>query len=323
MPAQERHKTDYVGVYYIWGKHIVTGKPERIFYITYRKNGKLISEKAGRASQDMTPARANTLRSKKISGKEPTNAEKRQAEQAEKVKEDQKWTLERLWGAYKEAKPDLKGWKTGTYDSQWSHLGGFEKKEPSEITALDVKRLSNELMKCKSPQTVKHVLKLLRIVCNFGVTHGLCQGLSFKIEMPPVDNAKTEDLNPAMLRKLLDVISKDAHPHAGPMMLLALYTGMRRGELFRLRWSEIDFDRGFLHIANPKGGVSQTIPLNNSASQLMTNHKRGVKSPFVFPGRKGEQRTHINKAVNRIKTAAGLPKDFRPLHGKTQHDILM
>ena len=38
-------------------------------------------------------------------------------------------------------------------------------------------------------------------------------------------------------------------------------------------------------------------------------------SVYVFPGKNGEQRTDINKAVNEIKTAAGLPKDFRPLHG--------
>jgi integrase len=38
-------------------------------------------------------------------------------------------------------------------------------------------------------------------------------------------------------------------------------------------------------------------------------------SPYVFPGRGGNQRTDINKQVTRIKEAAGLPKDFRALHG--------
>jgi len=316
MPAQKRHKTDYVGVYYIWGKHLVTGKPEKIFYITYRKNGKLISEKAGRASQDMTPARANRQRSDKISGKVPTNAEKRLMEQAEKTKETQKWTLEKLWDAYKKAKPELKGWKTGTYDSQWSHLRDcFGKKEPFEITPLDVDRLHNKLIKTKSSQTVKHILKLLRILCNFAKDHGLSNGLSFKIKMPTVDNSKTEDLSPAMLNKLLDAIQKDDHPQAGVMMLMALYTGMRRGEMFRLCWDDVDFDRGFIKIINPKSGISQKIPLNEACRNLLKDHKRIEKSPFVFPGRKGEQATDITKAVNKIKSAAGLPKDFRPLHG--------
>ncbi|HAR49061.1 MAG TPA: hypothetical protein DCR81_02945 [Smithella sp.] len=46
------------------------------------------------------------------------------------------------------------------------------------------------------------------------------------------------------------------------MMKLALYTGMRRGEMFNLKWSDVDFQRGFISIRNPKGGVGQKIPLN-------------------------------------------------------------
>ena len=45
MPAQKRNKTAYAGVYFIWGTHRVSRKPEKIYYITYRKKGKLIDEK--------------------------------------------------------------------------------------------------------------------------------------------------------------------------------------------------------------------------------------------------------------------------------------
>ncbi len=83
MPAQERIKTDYPGVYYIMGKAIATGKPEKIYYIDYRKDGKRIQEKAGRQFQhDMTPAKAARLRTNKIEGRELSNAEKRAAEEA-------------------------------------------------------------------------------------------------------------------------------------------------------------------------------------------------------------------------------------------------
>jgi len=47
---------------------------------------------------------------------------------------------------------------------------------------------------------------------------------------------------------------------------------------------------------------------------LLENHPK-TRSPYVFPGRGGRQLINISKAVNKIKTAAGLPKDFRPLHG--------
>jgi integrase len=129
-----------------------------------------------------------------------------------------------------------------------------------------------------------------------------------------VDNEKTEDLTEEQLKRLLKAIAEDNHPHAGPMMKLVLFSGMRRGELFRLKWKHVDFDRGFITIRNPKGGKSQKIPLNDGARETLLNHIK-TDSPYVFPGRGGRQRTDINKEVNRIKKAAGLPKDFRPLHG--------
>jgi integrase len=57
------------------------------------------------------------------------------------------------------------------------------------------------------------------------------------------------------------------------------------------------------------------IPLNQAARDVIENHPRDDTSPFVFPGRGGRQRTDIKRPVNRIKARAGLPKDFRPLHG--------
>jgi integrase len=97
-------------------------------------------------------------------------------------------------------------------------------------------------------------------------------------------------------------------------MKMVLFTGMRRSELFKLQWDHIDFERGFILIVNPKGGVDQKIPLNDAARSLLYQHPRS-QSAYVFPGRGGRQRTDINKQVNRIKAAAGLPKGFRALHG--------
>jgi integrase len=95
---------------------------------------------------------------------------------------------------------------------------------------------------------------------------------------------------------------------------MALFTGMRRGELFKLKWDDVDFDRGFIHIRTPKGGKDQTIPLNQSAREVLEHHPKS-DSPFVFPGRGGKQRTEIRRPIDRIRQAAELPKDFRPLHG--------
>ncbi len=113
---------------------------------------------------------------------------------------------------------------------------------------------------------------------------------------------------------LLKAIEKDTNIQAANMMKMALFTGMRRGEMFKLKWKDIDFNRGFINIKDPKGGPDQKIPLNDAARELLKSHPR-TRSQFVFPGRGGRQRTDIKHQVNRIKDDAGLPEDFRALHG--------
>ena len=307
MPARKRIKTNYPGVYYVESKAIGSSKIEKIYYIMYRRDGKLIEEKAGRQYQDdMTPARASKIRTNRIEGKQLPNT-------AQREKEKGKWTIDRLWKEYKLQKADLKGLRQDKNRYKLYLETPFSSKEPGEIIQLDIDRLRIKLLKTKSPQTVKHILALLRRIVNFGFSKGLCPTLPFKIEIPKVDNCKTDDLNPDQLSALLKTIKKSSHIIAANMMLTALYTGMRRGEMFKLQWEDIDFDRGFIHLRDPKGKVNQKIPLNSAARQVFQNMPKS--SIYVFPGGNGKRRTDVNKAVNEIKTAAGLPKDFRPLHG--------
>ncbi|MBF0232264.1 MAG: tyrosine-type recombinase/integrase [Desulfamplus sp.] len=55
------------------------------------------------------------------------------------------------------------------------------------------------------------------------------------------------------------------------------------------------------------------IPLNAQARAILESHIK-MNSVFVFPGKGGNQRTNIQKAVDKIKAAAELPKEKRPLH---------
>ena len=78
MPKQKRHKTNYPGVYYIYGRGLKQGTKEKVYYIHFRKNGKLVEEKVGRQFQDkMTPSRASRIRNQKIKGKLPLNRDQK------------------------------------------------------------------------------------------------------------------------------------------------------------------------------------------------------------------------------------------------------
>ena len=315
MPATKRDKTRYPGVYYVIGKAVGTGKRERIYYIRYRKNGKQVEEKAGRQFQDdMTPARAANLRSERIGGKVLSNSERRAEEEALKAAEAGRWTIDRLWGEYRAQRKPGKGLTVDANRYKLHLKASFGGKEPHELVKLDVDRLRIKLLRKKSPQTVAHVLNLLTWIINFGVSSGLCKGLYFKIKKPTVDNIKTEDLNPDQLKALLDAIDADSNQDVANMMRLALYSGMRRNEMFNLKWSDVDFNRGFVTLRHPKGGKDQAIPMNEAARNVLSTHGR-TRSPFVFPGKNGRKRVTAAEPSQRIRERAGLPKDFRPFHG--------
>lgn len=310
----KRHKTGYTGVYYRLGDRLSAKGKEKIFYIVFKKNGKVFEEKVGRQYADeMTAAKASRKRSARIDGKLQSRKEIREQAKAAKIAEAGKMTLSRLWEEYKKNKPKSKTISTDKTNFEKHLKPDFGNKEPHKIIRLDTDRLRIKLLKDYKPQTIKHVFVLLKRIVNFGVSRQLCQNLTFKLESIKVDNQKTEDLMPEQLKNLLKAIDNSKDIQAANMMRLALFTGMRRGEMFKLKFNDIDFQRGFISIRSPKGGVSQKIPLNEQARQVLENHPRLAENVFVT--HKGNAFVDIGRRVNPIKKAAGLPADFRPLHG--------
>ena len=313
MPALKRIKTNYPGVYYIESKG--ARGLERVYYISYRREGRRIEEKAGRQYRDdMTPARAAGLRAERIDGRQLSNKERRNKEKKLKEIEAGKWTLNRLWEEYSENKDDKKLLLTDKYRYQKFLAKPFGKKEPSQIIQLEVDRLRLRMLKTHAPQTVKHVLNLLTRIANFGKKKGLCSGLSFVVQKPRVDNIVTEDLTPEQLQRLIVAIDEDTNHLVAAMMKMALFTGMRRGELLKLKWDDVNFNTGFIWIRSPKGGRDASIPMSEAVRELLRSVSSG-DSQYVFPGEGGEQRVQIYHVVIRIKRRAGLPKSFRPMHG--------
>ena len=113
MPTIQRVRTKYPGVMYIVGKSTVNGKPEKIYYVRYRKNGKEIEEKAGRQFQDdMTPAKAAILRAMRIEGKQLSNRKRREADIFRREAQQSRGSIGELWVEYKKNNPKLKGLRT-------------------------------------------------------------------------------------------------------------------------------------------------------------------------------------------------------------------
>ena len=310
MEDTKRHKTKYVGVVFRWAERIGGSGTEKVFYIRFKKNGKPFEEKVGRQYADnMNAAKAARVRADRIEGRRKSRKELREEAKAK----DQRLTVGKLWETYKEQRPVNKALKVddGRFDLYLKDK--FGSKEPREILQLDVDRMRLSMLKEKAPATVKATLSLLKRIANFGEKKGLCPGLGFKVTVPKVSSNKTEDLNPEQVQALIKAIEADSDKRAGNIMLMALYTGMRRGEIFKLKWTDINFDKGFILIRGPKGGRDETIPMNEKARWVLESTPR--LGEHVFPGRDGKQLVTVQRSLRRIRKAAGLPADFRPLHG--------
>jgi integrase len=72
------------------------------------------------------------------------------------------------------------------------------------------------------------------------------------------------------------------------MVLLAFRHGLRPGEIVDLRWEQVDFKTGTLHVRRVKNGTPATHPLTGRELRALRRHQReSAKSPFVFVSERG------------------------------------
>jgi len=229
----------------------------------------------------------------------------------------QDWTFSKIFSEYLRLRNKLKGRANDIYRFKNYLEKEFANITPSCVTQDDIRRFKHNLQNRElKPATIRHVLELLRRLANFAAKNNLCSGLSFKIQMPKVENYKTEELTNAQLQKLMQVLEEESDIQVSNLVRLALYTGMRRGELFNLNWVDIDFYNKTITVKSDKKGEQPTIPLNEMAEKVLVEHAHTENgSKFVFPGRGGKKRTECKRPLLRIRKKAGLPDDFRILQG--------
>lgn len=78
--------------------------------------------------------------------------------------------------------------------------------------------------------------------------------------------------------------------HLRPIVVTALNSGMRKGEIFKLQWSKVDLQHGFVLLGKTKNGERREIPINDSLKAVFQRlprrivEKKGQKElvPYVF-----------------------------------------
>jgi len=99
----------------------------------------------------------------------------------------------------------------------------------------------------------------------------------------------------ALLEAVKDVDERAfEHPYLYPLVVLAISTGARQGELLRLRWADVDLKKGVAVVHETKNDGRRALPLTGLALDLLKERKRqAVRSvhkdrDFVFAGEDGE-----------------------------------
>jgi len=301
----------YPGVYILESdKKKLSNNHNKHFYIRYRAGKKAMKEMVGTSDDGMTAFKASLIRAEKIQSQD----KKRFDPKSDIRNKSQSQTFDQLLQSYLQ----LKSIKAEHQDvSRYKkHIKPiFGNRRPESIDFHEFVEFKEIISIGRKPATIRNILELFRRISNFAKKHRLSKGLSFPVEMPTVNNLKTEDLTDDELKRLLRAIDEDHDIQIRNLMKLALYTGMRRGELFRLEWRDISFEYMHINIKDSKSGRDEYIPMNQTALTILMNHPRTECSSLVFPSKNGKKRVDVRKSVDRIKKRAGLSKDFRGLHG--------
>jgi integrase len=96
----------------------------------------------------------------------------------------------------------------------------------------------------------------------------------------------------------------------------AFYTGLRGGELARLRFDHIDRERSLIYVLKQKNNKEQTIPLASKAEEVLHDVPSGAPNMFVFGGpgtRSGSRnftawRNNLSRGFRRYRMAAGIDR---------------
>jgi len=228
-------------------------------------------------------------------------------------------TLANLWDKYLPwAREHKKTWKCDYYNYVTHLEPRFGGKELGSVTPFDIERLKIDMKKGINKQgrpftqaTIKHQLVLLKRLYNLAKRWGIyiLENPLDQVEMPKLDNQKTEFFSDDEADRLIKVLDSWPCQETVSFIRFAMFTGVRRGELFKLTWDDIDFERSAITLRTPKGGKTTTIPISDIAVSVLRSIN--ATSQYVFPGKEGKQRTDFKKPWQKIRKAAGLPADFR------------
>ena len=159
----------------------------------------------------------------------------------------------------------------------------FMNKELREITPLTVERFRKSRLKSgNTKSTTNRYLALLKVMFTTAIQENYTEEnpasrVKFYSEK---DTMRTRVLEEGEEEEKLMEASSDA---LRPILVVALHTGMRKGEILNLKWSQVDLKARIIRVEKTKSGKVRHIPINDAVfNELNRLRKMDGQSPFVF-----------------------------------------
>jgi len=169
----------------------------------------------------------------------------------------------------------------------------------------------------KSSNTVRLELSLLSHLFTIAIKEwrlGLFYNPVANIRKPTPPPGRDRRLNTDEEEILFKACDKHSNPMLGWIVRIALYTGMRAGEIKTLTHKQVNMDNRTIHLTETKNGSVRTVPLTRAATEVfriaLNNPIRPIDTDLIFwgePGRDGKRRPYeFRPAWHRTVKNAGI-----------------
>ncbi len=206
---------------------------------------------------------------------------------AEAIERYIKHTLPHLSETAQRDRPPLLAWWSEHYgNTVMSHFQAPAIVEARDTLAATPKQRGSGTL---APATVNKYLRILSHMLTIAAKewHWIPASPMDGVRLLRVDNARTRYLDDhgekSELVRLLDACRMSESEHLYTIILLALTTGGRAGEVVGLRWSDVDFDTGTVRFLDTKNGDARAVGLADEVADLL-KPRRGLGKGLVFPG---------------------------------------
>lgn len=158
----------------------------------------------------------------------------------------------------------------------------------------------NDKGKNRSPATLSRYLSALSHAFTVAVNEWGWLGHNpvSKVKKPIEPRGRVRFLDEAERKGLLTACQESSNKDLYPIVVLALSTGMRQGEILTLKWKDIDFKRRQLALQETKNNERRVVPVVGYTLEVLTEHGkiRSIESDSVFPKCAQKGQAAIRKA---------------------------